>query len=137
MLTDLLERYAFTERNRQKIPVGWAGRTLAAAGADQELILDVLDASFHSKQEPWNSKAGSAFLLADIAALIQLWLEEALDAPHSISFPAKRIDEAINAYIVTIRSLAGPASGDVPPGRQLSLSERKLKECQERIRRSF
>lgn len=140
LLADLLERYAFTERTRQKIPVGWAVQTLSAAGADQELILDVLDSSFFNKQEPWTTTAGLAFLLADIAALIEMWFESAMDSPTTSSFPAKRIDEGINSYIVAIHSLTGAGRGrdaELPPGRQLSLSERKLKDSQERIRRSF
>ncbi|KDN50361.1 nucleoporin-domain-containing protein [Tilletiaria anomala UBC 951] len=143
VLTDLLERYAFSERDRQKIPIGWAAQTLSEAGADQEGILDVLDLSFHNKKDPWTSRAGLSFLLADTAALIELWLEQTLDMPSAAgmtSFPAKRIDDAINAYIVSIHSLAcanAKDSGDILPGRQFSLSESKLKECQERIRRSF
>ncbi len=140
MLADLLERYAFAERDHQKIPVGWAARTLHAAGADRELVLDVFDASFHNRQDPWSSRAGLAFLLADIAALVQLWLDDALHSPQNVVFPAKRVDEAINAYTISIRSMAGSdvkGGGDIPQGRQLSLSERKLKQCQEQIRMHF
>ena len=145
MLTDELERYAFSVRERQRIPAGWAVRTMLTVGAPPEIIYDVLESAFQTKREPWHTHAGLVQLLSSLSTLIRLWLDETLGVTEAggprianaldRDFPAARVETGISAYLAALASLPRHAAGTAERDPEAVATE--LKQLQERIRRTF
>lgn len=97
---------SFAALNASPIAIGWAPLVLLQAGAPPESIFDVLQALVATAPPPWNTTAGLGFLLPDAAAYLAQWLSEALTAPDSraIYFPAHRVDEAANDYVLKLNT---------------------------------
>lgn len=132
-----LEAYALTQRSPiQAIPEGWAPTTLLQATAPHEAVFDTLGALYQSKMEPWQTKGNIVFLLRDIQILLEAWMDaqtsrlhhhhssqQQLSASASASqqepFPANRVDDALNAYLVTLHSFVG---GQLREERDLQLA---------------
>ncbi|PWN22229.1 nucleoporin-domain-containing protein [Microstroma glucosiphilum] len=157
-----LEHYAFTQRSSQPIPIGWAPQTLLAASASPEAIFDVLEGLFQSKVEPWQTKSSIVFLLSDLYQLISIWLGSHLNSSgydtlpssnrRSIalsrssssfggldvmeSFPAKRVDDSLDAYLSTLNSLLGQLR-EVEDGQLARESINGMKVLQDRLRQAF
>lgn len=80
--------------------------------------------------------------------LLSIWLSQSVQtSPYdrssangngaSLGFPAKRVDDAINAYIVALNAAAGAPDAELPTDRKTQQTLRTLKETQEKIRRRF
>ncbi|KAL9939165.1 hypothetical protein V8E36_001978 [Tilletia maclaganii] len=145
VLLDLLENYAYRERNKQDIPVAWAPLTLHHSGANPREIFDSLDATISSRIEPWDTKQARVYLLAEIASYLAVWLDDALIHSRpglgaSFEFPASRVDDAISAYLAmtaTLTSAVAKGEVDLPVERSIGRITTELKTVQEEIRNKF
>ncbi|KAK0554278.1 hypothetical protein OC846_002161 [Tilletia horrida] len=145
VLLEILETYAYEERDRQDIPVGWAPTTLHLAGANPVDIFDNLDALLSSRTEPWDTKQARVFLLSEVSTYLNFWLQDTLTNTRSgtgiaFDFPANRIDDAISAYLTATSALSSAvAKGEVDLSieRSLGTISTALKEVQDEIRLKF
>ncbi|PKI85193.1 Nup170p [Malassezia vespertilionis] len=113
------------------IPVGWAPLVLMQGGASPELLFDVLQALVSSAPPPWNTTAGLGFLLPDASAFLAAWLGAALEKP-GLYFPAHRVDQAANAYVLKLNTRKFTRAGD-----DLDARVEQLHSLLQRIKRAF
>ncbi|EPQ25974.1 uncharacterized protein PFL1_06429 [Pseudozyma flocculosa PF-1] len=74
----------------EAVPTGWASTTLLSTGSEPELILDILQGAMSTAPPPWNTNAGNAFLVAELAEFLHVWIQASLQqtrhfAPGSAS----------------------------------------------------
>ncbi|KAI3627188.1 NUP170 [Malassezia furfur] len=95
----------FASLGASPIEVGWAPLVLLQVGASPEAIFDVLQALIRTAPPPWNTTRGFGFLLPDAAAYLAQWLDAALKEANAMPyFPAHRVDEAANDYILQLNT---------------------------------
>ena len=123
----------FAALGASPIDVGWAPLVLLQAGAPPEAIFDVLQALIRAAPAPWNTTRGFGFLLPDAAAYLAQWLDTALtDTNAMLYFPAHRVDEAANDYILQLNTRKFLRPGDAPERRV-----EQLRAVVQRLQRAF
>ncbi|PLW37309.1 hypothetical protein PCANC_15434 [Puccinia coronata f. sp. avenae] len=118
MIVGLLEKYAFD--NPLPGNKRWVGSVLREAGLPWQTIWEAVDELFTSKLPPWHIDSTLAFIMVEIAEIIQQWLLEVdelhdylLATSHSNAngntsgvtangFPAARLEDVIDRYIDTL-----------------------------------
>ena len=120
------------------LPVGWAPLVLFHAGASPEVLFDVLQGLIANAPPPWNTNRGLGFLIPDAAAYLAKWLDAVLGKDHTDSaatapyFPADRVDEAVNEYLLKLNTRKF-----LRPGISLDACIAMLHDVHQRIQRSF
>ncbi|KAH0838249.1 nucleoporin [Lanmaoa asiatica] len=98
---------SFSLRNRAQLPKGWTPRVLVQCGVPHAEIWDVLHDMYESHVPPFNHQASVQAISADIAILLNDWLEEAKRPQSSTAraeLPAGRIDVAVGQYLAELDS---------------------------------
>ncbi|WFC97802.1 hypothetical protein MYAM1_000522 [Malassezia yamatoensis] len=122
----------FTALSTSPIDVGWAPLVMLQAGAPPEVIFDVIQALIRTAPPPWNTTHGLSFLLPDAAEFLSQWLDQALKQPSAMTyFPAHRVDEAANDYILQLNTRKFLRSDDAVDRRveQLHLVVQRLQRA--------
>lgn len=140
VLTEMLERYAYeqsTTDRQTSIPTAWAAKTMLLANVPPLLVFEVLLGIFDARREPFQTESAQLFVLADIATLARMWVEDILGTAQPslglkeplLNFSARRLDDALNALLLALSHMQ-----DVPSKDKVTTS---LKSTQELVRRSF
>ncbi|KAG2159777.1 nucleoporin [Suillus bovinus] len=95
----------FSLKNRTHLPNGWTPRVLVQCGVPYADVWDVLHEMYESQIPPFNTQSGVQVVSADIAILLNDWLEEAKRPQSSVprgEFPVGRIDLAVGQYLTEL-----------------------------------
>lgn len=150
ILTEMLERYAYEqsiENSQSCIPLAWSARTMLMANVPPLLVFEVLLGLFDAKREPFQIDSAQLFILADIAELARIWVEEILGTAQPslglkdplLNFSARRFDDALNALLLALSHLDANSSS-LPANLESRNADKvssSLKWTQELLRRSF
>ncbi|KAG1862206.1 nucleoporin [Suillus subluteus] len=88
-----------------QLPNGWTPRVLVQCGVPYADVWDVLHEMYESQIPPFNTQSGVQVVSADIAILLNDWLEEAKRPQSSVprgEFPVGRIDLAVEQYLAEL-----------------------------------
>lgn len=150
ILTEMLERYAYeqsVDNEQSGIPLAWSAQTMLMANVPPLLLFEILLGLFDAKREPFQSELAQLYVLADIAHLAKLWVEEILGIAQPslglkdplLNFSARRFDDALNALLLALSHL-NVNSSSLPAnlrGRNADKISSSLKWTQDLVRRSF
>jgi len=87
---------------------GWITKVMRNNEIPYEMIFDATHSLFEQGNPPWNQQTGLIFLLRDIYQLISNWFAFAIspntDLMDHKKFPANMIDDAINKYLMALKT---------------------------------
>lgn len=146
LLTDMLVNYSFDQSGSQSIPPAWATKTMLVAHAPPSQLLDVLLSLLETRREPCQLEEGFTFVLNEVAALLQIWVEEVLGISQQsigikdvdFNFSARRIDDVISSLLLHATNAPPPAASSRSSSTvHVTKVKTSLKTTQDLIRRSF